>query len=81
MQAICNPPRGCQLAYADLEASPLTSKQAGYDTFKQKAMIEEVRAAREEEANVLKGPKPEGPNHRNMLQKLLGGGLTGWLGG
>lgn len=78
MQAICNPPRGCQLAYADLEAFPLSSKQAGYDMFKQKAVVEQVRAARVEEADVLHGSKPDGPNHRNMLQKLLGGVSTDW---
>lgn len=76
MQAICNPPRGCQLAYADLEAFPLSSKQAGYDLFKQKAVVEQVRAARVEEADVLHGSKPNGPNHRNMLQKLLGAAET-----
>lgn len=74
MQAICNPPRGCQLAYADLQAAPLGSKQAGYDMFKQKAMAEQVRAQREEEAKVVHGSKPEGPQHRNMLQRFLGGG-------
>lgn len=78
MQAICNPPRGCQLAYADLEAFPLSSKRAGYDMFKQKAVVEQVRAARVEEADVLHGSKPDGPNHRNMLQKLLGGVSTDW---
>jgi hypothetical protein len=80
MQAICNPPRGCQLAYADLEAFPLSSKQAGYDLFKQKAVVEQVRAARVEEADVLHGSKPDGPNHRNMLQKLLGGASADWQG-
>ena len=77
MQAICSPPRGCQLAYADLQALPLGSKQAGYDLFKQKAMAERVRAQREEAANVVHGSRPEGPQHRNMLQKLLGGGHSG----
>ena len=43
MQAICEPPRGCQLAYADLVVTPVGSKQAGYDLFKERAKAEQVR--------------------------------------
>jgi hypothetical protein len=75
MQMLVNPPRGCQLAYADLAAHPLGSKQAGYDMFKQKAMAEVVRAEQEEAGVVVHGAKPEAPHHRNMLEKLLGGGF------
>lgn len=36
-------------------------------------MQEAVRAQQEESGRVLKGVTPEGPNHRNILQKLMGG--------
>lgn len=44
VQLICRPPRGTHIAYADLTATPLGSKQKGYDLFKQFAAVEQVGA-------------------------------------
>eukprot|EP00775_Hariotina_reticulata_P004166 gene4167-4414_t len=73
VQLICRPPRGTHIAYADLTATPLGSKQKGYDLFKQFAAVEQV-AAEAEEQNLLSSQKPEDckVSHRSPLQRLLG---------
>lgn len=77
IQAVCQPPRGSQLAYADLAATPLGSKREGYDLFKQYAAAEQAAAEEEEAGHVMRGVKPEGPQHRTPLQRLMGGERQG----
>lgn len=76
IQACCQPPKGAQLAYADIQVSQLSSKHEGYAQFKQYAAVEERVAEMEEAGHVVHGMRPEGPHHRTPLQRLLGAAET-----
>uniref|UniRef100_A0A383VUH8 Uncharacterized protein n=1 Tax=Tetradesmus obliquus TaxID=3088 RepID=A0A383VUH8_TETOB len=76
IQLLCNPPRGTQLAYADLAVKPLSSKLDGYDLFKKYAAAEQETAIAEEASHVQHGSRPAAPQHRNTLQRLMGAAET-----
>jgi len=59
------------LVYADAK-SLLTSVADGYEEFKRAAFEEAAAASREEMENVVHGEKPEAPQHRGPIGRLLG---------
>ena len=64
------------LVYADAK-SLLTSVADGYEEFKRVAFEEAAAASREEMENVVHGEKPEAPQHRGPIGRLLGGEARG----
>ncbi|KAF6263724.1 hypothetical protein COO60DRAFT_1488168, partial [Scenedesmus sp. NREL 46B-D3] len=76
IQLLCSPPRGTELAYADLALKPLSSKLDGYDLFKRYAAVEQETATAQEASHVTHGSRPAAPRHRNALQRLMGAAET-----
>jgi hypothetical protein len=49
------------------------ARSCRYDLFKKYAAVEQETAIAEEATQVLHGSRPAAPQHRNALQKLMGG--------